>query len=243
MAKSTKKSTNGKKNIMKKITAFFLKMFLFLFIGSVAFVVLYRFVPVYFTPLMFVRIYEQIQNDKKIKLDRDWEPLENISSNLVLAVISSEDQKFTEHNGFDFDAMKKAFKNNKKGKKIKGGSTITQQLAKNVFLWQGKSYIRKGLEAYFTFLIELIWSKERIMEVYLNIIEMGNGVYGAEAASHYYFKHSASNLTKYEAAWMASILPNPLRYDPNNPTSFLRKRQRFVLRQMRNLEGFKLKED
>jgi monofunctional glycosyltransferase len=221
-------TTVKKKNwlfYLKKITIYFFCM-------SIGLVVLYRFVPIYFTPLMLTRNVERVFDGRKLKLDRDWEPLENISPNLITAVISSEDQKFLDHNGFDFSAMQKAFSDNKKGKKIKGGSTISQQVAKNVFLWQGRSYVRKILEAYFTFLIELIWSKERIMEAYLNVIEMGQGVYGAEAASTYYFKTSAKKLSKTQAAWIASILPCPLKYDPKKPSAYLLKRKAKILVQM-----------
>ncbi len=218
-----------------------LRLVLAFFISSISFVLLYRFVSVPFTPLMITRLFDQVAEGKPLKLKKDWEPIDNISKNLPLAVISSEDQKFLDHNGFDFDAMKKAFKDNRKGKKIKGGSTISQQVAKNVFLWQGRSYIRKGLEAYFTFLIELCWSKERIIEVYLNVIEMGTGVYGAEAASKYYFDTSAKQLTKSQAAWIACILPCPLKYDPNHPSSYLRKRHLHTLMQMRYIRKIDFK--
>lgn len=190
---------------------------------------------------MFTRMIDQAIDGKTIKLDRDWEPLDNMSSKLPLAVVSSEDQKFLEHNGFDFAAMKKAYEGNKKGKKIKGGSTISQQVAKNVFLWQGRSYFRKILEAYFTALIELTWSKERIMEVYLNVIEMGTGVYGAQAASQYYFKTDAGNLSKSQCAWIACILPCPLKYDPNKPTAYLRKRHANIMVQMSYLRKVEFK--
>ena len=165
----------------------------------------------------------------------DWEPLENISVNLQKAVIASEDGTFLKHNGFDFKAMQKAFKNNNKGRKLKGGSTISQQTAKNVFLWQGRSYIRKGLEAYFTVLIELIWGKERIMEVYLNSIEMGDGVYGAQAAAEHWFKKEAANLTSNEAASIAAILPSPRRYKATNSGPYIAKRKNKIVRLMRHV--------
>jgi monofunctional glycosyltransferase len=224
--KSNKKTGWSIKKIIFRVIAFF-------FLSSILLTILYRFIPVYYTPLMFSRLVERKLDGKDFKLMRDWESLENISPNLVTAVISSEDQKFLEHNGFDYEAMKKAFDSNKKGKKIRGGSTISQQVAKNVFLWQGRSYLRKGLEAYFTVLIEFIWSKERIMEVYLNVIEMGQGVYGAEAASQYYFHKSAKNLNRSQAAWVAAILPCPLKYDPNHPSGYLLRRHAFIQTQMR----------
>ncbi|HEY0059106.1 MAG TPA: monofunctional biosynthetic peptidoglycan transglycosylase, partial [Flavisolibacter sp.] len=149
------------------------------------------------------------------------------------------------HNGFDFDAMQKALKNNSKGKKIKGGSTISQQTAKNIFLWQGRSYFRKALEAYFTALIELFWGKERIMEVYLNSIEMGNGVYGAQAASRHWYSRDASQLTKREAAGIAAILPNPRKYSASNSSGFINRRKGRIQRHMRyvKLEYYKKTED
>jgi monofunctional biosynthetic peptidoglycan transglycosylase len=148
-------------------------------------------------------------------------------------VIASEDGNFLTHNGFDFTAMQKAFENNNKGKKLKGGSTISQQTAKNVFLWQGRSYIRKGLEAYFTVLIELIWGKERIMEVYLNSIEMGKGVYGAQAATQHWYQKDATSLTPREAAGIAAILPNPRKFKASNSSSYISRRKEKIMRVMR----------
>jgi monofunctional biosynthetic peptidoglycan transglycosylase len=172
---------------------------------------------------------------KDMILSHDWEPIENISPNLQKAVIASEDGNFLKHNGFDFKAMQKAFKNNQKGKRLKGGSTISQQTAKNVFLWQGRSYIRKGLEAYFTVLIELIWGKERIMEVYLNSIEMGNGVYGAESGARHWYRKSAVDLTKKEAAGIAAILPNPRKYKATNSSSYINRRKNKIVRVMQHI--------
>jgi len=163
----------------------------------------------------------------------DWVPIEEISPNLQKAVIASEDDLFLTHNGFNFDAMYKAFKNNNKGKKLKGGSTISQQTAKNVFLWQGRSYLRKGLEAYFTVLIEMLWSKERIMEVYLNSIEMADGVYGAQAASQHWYHKDAKDLTKYEAAGIAAILPNPRRFRAIRSSGYTERRKGRIIKLMR----------
>jgi monofunctional biosynthetic peptidoglycan transglycosylase len=178
---------------------------------------------------MITRAIEHKLDGKEMVCSHDWEPLENISTNMQKAVIASEDGNFLTHHGFDFDAIQKAMKDNEKGKKLKGGSTISQQTAKNVFLWQGRSYVRKGLEAYFTVLIELIWGKERIMEVYLNSIEMGDGVYGAEAAAQYWYRKSAADLTKREAAGIAAILPNPRRFSATNSSSYInRKKGRIV---------------
>ncbi len=181
---------------------------------------------------MIIRSVENYQRGDKISIYHDWEPLENISKNLQLAVICSEDQNFLTHNGFDLKAIEKAIENNKKGKRIKGGSTISQQTAKNVFLWPERSWLRKGLEVYFTFLIEHIWGKERIMEVYLNSIEMGKDVYGAEAASQYWFKKSASILSASEAAAIAAILPNPRKYKARPTSRYIQGRVNWVVRQM-----------
>jgi monofunctional biosynthetic peptidoglycan transglycosylase len=164
----------------------------------------------------------------------DWVPLSEISINMQKAVIASEDGTFLSHNGFDFTAMKKAFKNNNRGRKLKGGSTISQQTAKNIFLWQGRSYLRKGLEAYFTLLIEVVWGKERIMEVYLNSIEMGEGVYGVEAAAQHWYGTSAANLTKNQAAGIAAILPNPRKYKATNSSSYIENRKSKIMRIMRH---------
>ena len=169
------------------------------------------------------------------KLDRDYISFDDMGNNVKKAVIASEDQNFYRHKGFDYDAIQRAFKHNEQGKKIRGGSTISQQTAKNIFLWNGRSYFRKGLEAIFTFVIEKVWSKDIILERYLNSIEMGQGVFGVEAASHYYFGKSAKDLTKSEAAWIAVILPSPKKYDPKNPSSGLQRKHNWVMRQMRNV--------
>ena len=199
---------------------------------SVGSTLLYRWVPVPLTPLMVIRCVEQMNNGKSMTLKHDWVSLDEISPKLQLAVVCSEDQNYLKHYGFDWGAIEKAMKSNDSGKKIRGGSTISQQTAKNVFLWQGRSYIRKGFEAYFTLLIETFWSKERIMEVYLNSIEMGNGIYGAEAAAQYWFKKSAAKLNKDESSAIAAILPNPLKYVANPPSAYISKRKTWVKQQM-----------
>ena len=199
---------------------------------SVGSTILYRWVPVPLTPLMIIRCVEQMNDGKSMTLNHDWVSLDEISPKLQLAVVCSEDQNYLKHYGFDWGAIEKAMKSNDSGKKIRGGSTISQQTAKNVFLWQGRSYIRKGFEAYFTLLIETFWSKERIMEVYLNSIEMGNGIYGAEAAEQYWFKKSAAKLNKDESSAIAAILPNPLKYVANPPSAYISKRKTWVKQQM-----------
>ena len=169
------------------------------------------------------------------KLKRDYISYDEMGNNVKKAVIAAEDQQFFDHNGFDYKAIEKAMQHNQKGKKLRGGSTISQQTAKNVFLWQGRSWVRKGLEAVYTFIIELVWGKEVILERYLNSIEMGRGVFGVESASQYYFNKSAINLTKSEAAWIATILPNPRKYDPHNPSAYLTKKHNWIMRQMNNI--------
>jgi monofunctional biosynthetic peptidoglycan transglycosylase len=220
---------------MSKLTHFLFKVFLWFLGISLFFVVLFKFVPVPFTPLMVIRAIENKTAGKENYFSHDWEPLENISVNLQKAVIASEDGTFLSHHGFDFTAMQKAYKSNERGRRIKGGSTISQQTAKNVFLWQGRSYLRKGLEAYFTVLIEIIWGKERIMEVYLNSIEMGDGVYGAEAAAQHWYRKDVSSLTLQQAAGIAAILPNPRKYSATSSSSYINNRKSKIVRIMRHV--------
>lgn len=218
--------------MFRKITRFLFKIVLWFIVLSVLSVLFFRWVPVPFTPLMVSRSFEY-SNDDKFDTQHDWVPIEEISPNLQKAVIASEDATFLSHHGFDFSAMYKAYKNNNKGKRIKGGSTISQQTAKNVFLWQGRSYVRKVFEAYFTVLIEMLWSKERIMEVYLNSIEMGKGVYGAQAAAQHWYGKNAAKLTKNEAAGIAAILPNPLKYKAVNSTGYINRKKGRIVKHMR----------
>ncbi|WP_353168544.1 monofunctional biosynthetic peptidoglycan transglycosylase [Flavobacterium sp.] len=207
---------------------FFWKLIIWFNIVSLFFVMLYKFVPVPYTPLMVIRYFENKSAGKNIETKHHWVPLEDISKNLQKAVVASEDGRFFEHYGLDFSAMQKAAVGNFKGKKLKGGSTITQQTAKNVFLWQGRSYFRKALEAYYTVLIELIWGKERILEVYLNSIEMGDGIYGADAATQHWYKKDCKSLTRMQAAGIAAILPNPRRFKPNGSAYISRKQSRIA---------------
>ena len=232
----TKKKTGSFKN---KLFRFLVKAFLWFLGLSIFFVVLFKFVPVPFTPLMAIRVIENKSAGKEIYFSHDWQPIENISINLQKAVIASEDGTFLIHNGFDFKAMEKAYKSNERGRKIKGGSTISQQTAKNVFLWQGRSYLRKGLEAYFTVLIELVWGKERIMEVYLNSIEMGDGVYGAQAAAEHWYRKDASSLTPQQAAGIAAILPNPRKYSATSSSSYINNRKSKIIRVMQHIGKIK----
>lgn len=221
------------KKFFSRIWKLCLKVFLWFIAISIALVVLFRWVPIYITPLMVIRCVEQKMEDKEMKLSKTWKPIAEISPDLQLAVVCSEDQNFLNHHGFDFDAIEKAMKHNEKSKKKRGASTISQQTAKNVFLWPGRSWVRKGFEVYFTFLIETIWSKERIMEVYLNIVELGNGIYGAEAASQEYFNTSAIKINKHQAATLSVLLPSPLKYNAKNPGKYLNRRINWTLKQMR----------
>lgn len=205
------------------------KLFFILILANILFIVWGKF---FNPPITFTQIGGLLEYGK---LKRDYISYDEMGTHVKKAVIASEDQAFFSHNGFDYKAIEKAMKHNEQGKKLRGGSTISQQTAKNVFLWQGRSWIRKGLEAVYTFIIELVWSKDIILERYLNSIEMGRGVFGVEAASEYYFNKNAKNLTKSEAAWIAAILPNPKKYDPKNPSAYLKRKHSWIMRQMNNL--------
>lgn len=218
-------------------------MLLAIFAGSIFLVVLFKFVPVPCSPLMFIRAYEQVKDGRKIIWHHDWVPLEEISPDLPLAVWACEDQNFLYHNGFDFEAIKRVIEERDSGKRFRGGSTISQQTAKNVFLFPTASggklaWFRKGVEAYFTILIEFFWDKQRIMEVYLNTIEMGDGIYGAEAVAQEHFGRAAKDLTRNQCALIAVSLPNPRRFNSAQPTSYMYRRQSWCVRQMRWLGHF-----
>ena len=208
------------------------------FASTILSVVALRFMPVVVTPLMLIRCYEQVKAGEELKLSHDWEPLTNISKDLPIAVMASEDAKFLEHHGFDYQAIEHAAKRNRQHpeKRKLGASTISQQTAKNVFLWPGRSWVRKGFEVYFTALIELMWPKERIMEVYLNSIEMGNGIYGAQAVAEEHFNTDAKDLTKAQCALIAATLPNPRKKKRKNPSAYMLKRQKRILREMKYVE-------
>lgn len=231
--KKAKNTPPKKRGWLRTTVRFIGKAALWFFIITIFLVILFKWVPVPATPLMAIRSLEQRGRGEKIVCEHDWVPIEKISKNMQRAVIASEDANFMTHSGFDIVAIQKAMKSNAKGKKLRGGSTISQQTAKNVFLWQGRSYIRKGLEAYFTVLIELIWGKERIMEVYLNSIEMGDGVYGVEAAAQHWYRKDADKLTRREAAGIAAILPNPLKYKASGSSSFIERRKSRIIKHMR----------
>lgn len=212
---------------VKKIWQRAKRIFLWLFVIQLIYIIALRWID---PPITLTQLGAVISGDG---LKRDYINADEISPYAGLAVISSEDQLFPDHNGFDWTSIQKAMAYNKrKPGRVRGASTISQQVAKNVFLWQGRSYIRKGLEVYFTFMIELIWGKKRILEVYLNVIEMGPGIYGIEAASQQYFKKHASKLTMSEAAAIAACLPNPKRYRVNPPSPYVSRRTGAILRQM-----------
>ena len=210
------------------------------FASTILSVVALRFLPVYFTPLMFIRCYEQVTEGKDLKLAHHWVPLEKISPSLPRAVMASEDAHFLEHHGFDYEAIEHAAKRNREHpeKRKLGASTISQQTAKNVFLWPGRSWVRKGFEVYFTTMIELMWSKQRIMEVYLNSIEMGDGIYGADAVAEEHFGKSALDLSKAQCALIAATLPNPRKFSSKHPSPYMLKRQGRILLEMRYVPEF-----
>lgn len=196
-------------------------------------VLLFRFVPVPFTPMMLRYCASELFDGRMPSFRHDWVSLEEIDPNLKYAVIASEDQRFYEHNGFDFKAIEEAMEERHQGKRKRGASTITQQTAKNVFTFGTSTWLRKGIEAYYTVLIELLWSKERILEVYLNSIEMGPGIYGAEAVAQEHFNCAASELTRSNCALIAATLPNPNKFSSKNPSPYMLKRRKQILRQMR----------
>ena len=235
-AKKKSKGKSSKKGLFGKIIHWIKISAIVFFTTSILSVILYRFVNPPFTPLMVIRAIEMKFDGEEMKMDKKWVPIINISPNMLRAIITSEDQNFKNHYGFDFNAIQKAAEHNSKEnvRVIKGASTISQQTAKNVFLWPHRDWIRKGLEVYFTTLIELFWSKERIMEVYLNVIEFGKGVYGIEAASQFYYHKSAKELSMKQAASTAAIVPCPLKWSPIKPTPRVARHSAWILRNVGN---------
>lgn len=229
MENQTPSPIHEKKWSLKKTIHFLVKISLIFFILSIIGVYFFRFIPVPLTPLMLIKSTASIFAEKKVGITHDWVGLDQISKSMQKAVIKAEDYRFYQHNGFDFEAIQKAIEYNKRHKKKIGASTISQQTAKNVFLWPSRSWIRKGLEAYFTILIEFLWPKERILEVYLNVIELGPGVYGVEAAAQKYFKKPAKKLNNSEASLMAAVLPNPIKFKIDKPSRYVLRRQRKIL--------------
>ena len=229
------------KKIFNKIKKVLLWIVVAFFASTILSVAVLRFVPVWFTPLMFIRLAQQAGAGQELTLHHHWVPLDEISSSLPTAVMASEDARFLEHNGFDYKAIEHAAMRNMKHpeKRKLGASTISQQTAKNVFLWPGRSWVRKGFEVYFTVLIELMWSKERIMEVYLNSIEMGDGIYGADAVAEWHFNTQASKLTRAQCALIAASLPNPRRFNSAKPSAYMLKRQSRILHEMKFVKPLK----
>ena len=231
-----------KQPLIKKLLRYTRNLLIFFFASTLLAVIIYRFMPVYVTPLMVIRSVQQVFSGDKPTWKHTWVSFDKISPNLPMAVIASEDNRFAEHNGFDFVEIKKAMKENETRKRKRGASTISQQTAKNVFLWPQSSWVRKGLEVYFTFLIELFWPKERIMEVYLNSIEMGKGIYGAEAVAKEHFHKKAGQLTPGECALIAASLPNPRKFNSGKPSNYMFKRQKKILYLMKCVPAFPPKE-
>ncbi|MBD8495913.1 monofunctional biosynthetic peptidoglycan transglycosylase [Pseudomonas syringae] len=205
--------------------------------GSFIVVLLLRWIPPPGTALMVERKVESWLDGQPVDLQRDWQPWEQIAAPLKVAVVAGEDQHFAEHWGFDIGAIQAAIAHNERGGSLRGASTLSQQVAKNLFLWSGRSYLRKGLEAWFTALIELLWSKERILEVYLNSVEWDDGVFGAEAAARHHFRTSAANLSTQQASYLAAVLPNPRRWSASRPSSYVARRAGWIRQQMRQLGG------
>ena len=226
------------KSLLDKIKKIVIGIVVAFFASTILSVAVLRYVPVWCTPLMFIRLGQQLGRGEQVRWHHEWVPIEEIAPALPVAVMASEDARFLEHNGFDFKAIEHAAMRNIKHpeKRKMGASTISQQTAKNVFLWPGRSWLRKGFEVYFTTLIEVMWPKERIMEVYLNSIEMGDGIYGAEAVAQQHFRTTASQLSRQQCALIAVTLPSPLRFNSARPTPYLLKRQKRILHEMSFLE-------
>ncbi|MCC7430940.1 monofunctional biosynthetic peptidoglycan transglycosylase [bacterium] len=225
--------------MFKKVFKIVLKFLVFSFIFSLVSVISLRWIPPLFTPLMLQRKIEAMfsEKTKSSEIFYDWVAYDEISVSMPLAVVAAEDQNFPVHFGFDFQAIEKALEKNKKSKKVRGASTISQQVAKNVFLWSGRTWVRKGFEVYFTLLIEFFWGKKRILEVYLNVAEMGERVFGVEAAAQKFFKKPAKKLSNEQAALIAAVLPNPLRFKVLAPSNYVLKRKNSILNQMNSLGG------
>ncbi|BBI72623.1 monofunctional biosynthetic peptidoglycan transglycosylase [Vreelandella aquamarina] len=204
---------------------------------SVALVLLFRFVPPPGSMVMVERKVQSWINSEPVDIQRQWRSWENLSNNAKLAVIAAEDQRFPQHRGFDFVEMRRAWEASRDGERLRGASTLSQQTAKNVFLWSGRSWVRKGLEAWFTLLIETLWGKQRILEVYLNVAEWDTGVFGLEAAANHYFGASGSALTERQASLLAAILPNPRNRSASRPDAQVERRSQWIRQQMRNLGG------
>jgi monofunctional glycosyltransferase len=226
------------KETLKKVWKWTKRILIFYFAISIISVIIFRWIPFFTTPMVVIRYVKEKFDSHPVEIHKTWVSLDQISPNLQLAVFCSEDQDFFNHHGFNFQAIKDAWKHDEHSKKIRGASTISQQAARCAFLTTNRSWIRKGFEVYFTGLTELFWSKKRIMEVYLNVIEFGKGIFGAEAAAEYYYHKHAKDLTRPEAAALASILPDPLKWNPVNPGTYVAERQQWILGQMEHYGSF-----
>jgi len=223
------------KKLFRRLSIFILKLLVLLIIISLAWVMIYKFVNPPVTPLMLIRYFEEDGSRRSIK--KEWKSYDRISGNMKMAVIAAEDQTFPFNDGFDFQAIEEAIDEKIDGGRLRGASTITQQTAKNVFLWPKRSWLRKLMEAYFTVLIDKIWGKKRILEVYLNVIETGDGIYGVDEAAQVYFGKSAKHLDIVDSALIAAILPNPRLWSPTKPTDYLIERERWIRNQIIGLGG------
>jgi monofunctional biosynthetic peptidoglycan transglycosylase len=237
MAIRKKKPRARSRSRIARLALWALKAGALLFVSSVLAVLVLRWVPPLTSGVMIERRIEALAAGKSYSIDHRWVPWDRIAKHAGLAVIAAEDQNFPTHHGFDFESLQKAIDAHEKGRRLRGASTISQQVAKNVFLWSGRSFVRKGLEAYFTVLVELMWPKRRILEVYLNVAEMGPGVFGVEAASQRFFKKPAAKLTASDAALLGAILPNPIRLRADRPSAYVEERRAWILQQMAQLGG------
>ncbi|URL05857.1 monofunctional biosynthetic peptidoglycan transglycosylase [Avibacterium sp. 21-595] len=226
---------NNNKKWLQHIKQRILRYSLYVFAAFLGITLLFRIVPVPFSSYMAQQKVSHLLNGESYPIKYQWMSLDNISWQMQLAVIAAEDQKFAQHHGIDWNAINNALKYNKKSTKVRGGSTISQQTVKNLYLWHGQSWLRKAIELPTTLMLEQLWSKKRILEVYLNIAEFGYGIFGVEAASQAYFKKSAKQLNQQEAALLAAVLPNPILFKANKPSAFVQKRQRWIMRQMNAL--------
>jgi monofunctional glycosyltransferase len=228
------KHIKGIKAKLVQLKNWLLKVLMLTWQFSLLLIILYRVIPIPMTPLPIVRVFEQIGGSDEVRLNKSWRNIDDIGTNMIKAAVVSEDLKFFEHYGFDFEQIYKAIKNRiNGGKKLRGASTISQQTAKNLFFTPNRSWLRKGLEFYLTICIEVLWTKKRILEVYLNIIEMGNGIYGAEAAAQFYFNKSIDKLSKQEAAVIVACFPNPRKWTANKPSRYIQRKQMIIVRYMR----------
>jgi monofunctional biosynthetic peptidoglycan transglycosylase len=226
------------KKVFKKFFSSILKIIIGFFLLSFISVLIMKWINPVTSSLMIQRKVEAlIEMKSRQMIAQEWFSYNDISRQMPLAIIAAEDQNFPFHFGFDFKEIEKAIKQNNRGRRLRGASTITQQVAKNLFLWEGRSFIRKGLEAYFALLIELLWSKERTLEVYMNVVELGNMVFGVGAASQIYFKKTPNKLTRSQAALLAAVIPNPIRFSVRNPSHYILRRQNWIINQMSSLGG------